>query len=129
MAMNFREPNQVLWRGVRPGHNGIQVFGAGTATETAIDVYEVTAGKTLYLTYMQLNCNNSAGIHYGDLRWTDDSNVLQNILILHQFDGAGQLSNAVALPFPIEIPAGHKIRVNSVHAELDASATIFGWEE
>lgn len=128
-AMSFREPNRSLWRGMRPGHNGIQVHGRSGATNLTLDVYEVTSGKTLYLTYMNFSSNNSAGNVSAELLWTDNGNTIQEVLAHHDFEAAGQLADSIVFLFPIELPSGHKIRIYSGAVSLDAYGVIFGWEE
>jgi len=47
--MNFREPNQVKWVGVRPAHNGEQINIGNFVVNGAVTLYTVPAGKILLL--------------------------------------------------------------------------------
>jgi len=47
--MTYREANQVLWRGVRPAHNGTLVYDTFAIENNALSMYTVPAGQTLFL--------------------------------------------------------------------------------
>jgi len=47
--MKFREPNQVKWVGVRPGHNGTQIIRSQGADNATVELYLVPVGQTFYL--------------------------------------------------------------------------------
>jgi len=129
--MKFREQNQVLWRGVKPAHNGEQVYGWDYQEGIGEDeVYKVTAGKIFFLTYAnlatRLNTDSSAS---GYLVIKTDAAVHYAYLLYHIYDKAGQLVDSKTFPFPIELPAGYVINIVSTDANLDVFADIFGWEE
>ena len=44
--MEYREPNQVLWRGVRPAHNGTQVQGYAAVVGIATAAMYTAVGVT-----------------------------------------------------------------------------------
>ena len=49
MATVHREPNQVKWIGVRPGHNGEQIIKNALANNATVEIYEVPADKLLFI--------------------------------------------------------------------------------
>jgi len=128
-AMAFREPNQVKWMGIRPGHNGTQVVALNTATNAEVLLYTVTAGKTLFLV--------SASVG-----WTGGGSGWGIIMIQtaasadwyypcftsgssNYFASQGNFNPCV----PLEVPAGYKCYVKSVGATFRVHGSIFGWEE
>ena len=112
MATVFREPNQVKWIGVRPGHNGEQVlegFIAGAINFTAI--YTVPANKMFMMTYAALsNTLNIGGNAY--LCIYDDTPAIWRVLFgrLNIVNVPGRGCIATFNP-PIELPEGYSVRV------------------
>lgn len=127
--MEFREPNEVLWRGVRPAHKGTQVAKEATANNATETLHTVTAGKTLYLTHwVHTVRSNITGL--GMLFVTDDLDVARYYIsqIRSQADVAAY-APVGSLYIPIEIPEGYKIKVSSSAAGCVIFAFIHGWEE
>lgn len=128
-AMEFREPNQVLWRGVRPGHNGTQILKQHYKANGVRIVHTVTAGKTLYLLSSLLHYSaDVTGSITAAIRDTGD-NIVFYLGISFVF--AGVSTPPVSWHFwpPAEIPAGYDIFVSSSAAGLTAWLGISGWEE
>ena len=110
MATVHREPNQVKWVGVRPGHNGEQVLKEFYAAATA-EFYEVPADKLLLLFDWHLGVSGTAaGDSFIEIR--DDGNVHYMYLALcsGKATDAGH-NTSQALWVPIEIPALFDFRV------------------
>lgn len=128
-VMKFREPNQVLWRGWRPGHNGTQIAKRAAKSNGTLIVHTVTAGKTFFLSHWRFRVDTTAAAHSGlfFVRDTDDITVYDIDDILMRT--VGHYNNAVALFHPIEIPAGYDVCISSSDAALSSSAFIHGWEE
>jgi hypothetical protein len=112
------------------GDTGAQIVRYATIGASAVaTVYQVTAGKTLYLT--GFNVGGSVVGAYGlYLAWTDSAFALKQYL----FVGIGQAG--VTLPIgvcqnlstPIKIAATDILRITSGATSV-GNATIFGWEE
>jgi len=127
--MDFREPNQVKWVGVRPGHNGEQVAesyvgGAGVDYE----LYEVPAGKTFYLCNYIAHFNRNAWGDQSTFYIRDDGDV--NWLLL-----AGNVGVPDAGPHclnfglhPLEVPAEYDFYVVA-GANTYSWVMIHGWVE
>lgn len=120
--MKFREPNKVLWRGNRPAHNGEQVYAstscaAGGSPKT---IYTVPVGKMLFVTHAMLFVTSAAnGNFYID--WCTGGNVHQGALVgSYAFTYYANLGQSLTFYFPIEVPAGYKIRL------VTSAASIWG---
>ena len=123
--MTYREANQVLWRGVRPGHDGTQRI-LKIDTVLSVEIAEVTAGLTYYLT----------GFSLGIIRNADAFSrlVVRNVVDAEQYDLAyvnsftacdGEVFG-LTFPFPLEISAGWDFYV---YATAAVHGFIAGWEE
>ena len=123
--MHFREPNQVKWQGSRPGHNGTQVI-IKINTDAAAELYEVTAGKTFFLTAFSLGVvRNVNGFQILAIR--DDLDAYFCYLgFVNSFTDDPGLSCGLALTYPLEIPSGYDFYVSSA---TDSRGFIAGWEE
>jgi len=129
--MSYREANQVLWRGVRPAHNGTQVtknkerLGAGNAT-----IHTVTNGYRFFLTFCSFGSRESvATVGFADVRTQPIGELGEIPIITHMYDLAGHQSDVATFNPPLEIDENVLIRMNVTIAEIDAKATIHGWEE
>ena len=108
MATVHREPNQVKWVGVRPGHNGEQVLNLIDRAVNAL-LYTVPADKILLIFSWQIGIGTAAA---GNARLQLETAVpavyyeLGNCL-----NGAGLTSanSQQALWVPIEVPATYRI--------------------
>ena len=128
-AMSYREPNQVKWVGIRPGHNGTQVAIGQVAVNATNIIYTVTAGKTFYLSHAQLNFYAVLAAITFLLYVRDGADVGQYNIISLASAGAGHLASPCVFYPPIEIPAGWDIVVSSNSLSGNAYAFIHGWEE
>lgn len=128
-VMEFREPNQVLWRGVRPAHNGTQIAKDKTITNGTAIVHTVTAAKTFFLTAATFSVFGSAAAQRGELFVRDADDLNPYLIFLLGLGAAGHFSEGLPFNPPLEIPAGYDVCIFSNDANLGAAAFIHGWEE
>jgi len=128
-AMKFREPNEVLWRGVRPGHRGEQVAEYKEVANGTAIVYTVGAGKTFFMTTANFICDSSVTATLATLYVRNASDVLQYYLGVAYFRAVGQIVAPMTFNPPLEIPAGWDVVIASDSANLKTRAFIHGWEE
>ena len=128
-AMLYREPNQVKWVGIRPGHNGTQVIASSAANNSTVILYTVTAGKVFYLSYANLVMYARNFSLTVALSVRNAADVLQYSIATMASGDLGHLSLPVILNPPLEIPAGWDVVVSSNDALCNAYAFIHGWEE
>ena len=129
--MTFREPNQVQWRGVRPAHDGTQVtknkerLGAGNVT-----IHTVSVDCIFFLTFCSFGSRESVAAEaFADVRTQPIGALAEIPIISHMYDVAGHQSSVATFNPPLEIDESITIRMNVTHANVDAKATIHGWEE
>ena len=125
MATAHREPNQVKWIGVRPGHNGEQIIEFNTATNATVIIYTVPADKILLLNGFNSNIWSSAnGTCY--LQWWDAVPALYRNLASQQALASSAYSTKNDYMMPLELDAGHSLRIVSPAATLIIKSTIWG---
>ena len=125
MATVHREPNQVKWIGVRPGHNGDQIHEYGTAVGATTVVYTVPADKILLLFGFNLitSCTVAGTASLG---------IYTAVPALHRYLSAGTVRANFSMTIsqdyvvPIEIAAAYSIRAISPAGTLDITACING---
>lgn len=128
-AMKFRESNQVKWIGTRPGHNGVQVVGEGTATDETTLMYTVPAGKILFL-YEALLATGSLVAAGAGLMVRDDGDVfVRHLCKLQSAAVASFLADHFRCWPPYEIAAGYDVVVASGAAGLAVNGTFLAWVE
>jgi len=127
--MKFREPNQVKWVGVRPGHNGTQIIRSQGADNATVELYLVPVGQTFYL------CSASLGYRlvvdgYVKL-FINDLVPAQWFLCFEDVLLALSPAQTVTDSYwpPIEVPAGYTFYIQSAGAGLQAWGQIHGWVE
>lgn len=127
--MTFRAKDHVRWVGVRPAHEGTQVYATGWQGDAGNNSF-YTVVDTLYITYLCLTSSLSADV-FASASITIYTAVpaVWRMIADQVFDKAGQQTSLIALPFPIEVPKDYTIRVVSSHANLGADAFFWGWEE
>lgn len=127
--MSFREPNQVKWVGVLPGHNGEQVTAVGTANNNTSIIYTVPVGRTLYLCAVSISSNH-AGAGSGSV-WLETAGAVLVYGFCSLLNVAGGGGSGGSAPFypPMEVSSGHVFKVNSTIAGLNIYGSIFGWIE
>ena len=108
MATVYREPNQVKWVGVRPGHNGEQIL-IDIDTAVSVIVYTVPADKLLFLFDWSISTAPNLNIHSRLQIRTAVPVVVANIAGASSYTGDSGTNNAQALWVPIEIKAGYDI--------------------
>ena len=110
MATVFREPNQVKWIGVRPGHKGEEIIKNIDLAASAI-VYTVPADKLLLLFDWSIgiiqNVNNGSRLQ---LRTAVPVVYAELFYVTSGINTAGQVASQ-SLNIPIEIPATYDIYV------------------
>lgn len=127
--MKYREANQVKWVGVRPAHRGEQIAKYATANNATVILHTVTAGKTFYLsfyTFLGYIAGAGAGV---SLIVRNAADVEQYKISVLRGAVVGQLSQALALDFPLEIPAAYDVCAVSDSANSTLYAFAHGWEE
>ena len=127
--MNYREANQVLWRGVRPAHNGTQIVKYIFACNNVTIIHTVSAGTTFHL------CSFGLGVHTVaagtiNVAVRNAADVFQYYLAMAEI-----VAGVTTMPFqgtfwpPLEIPAGYDLVVQSNAVVLTVMGMCFGWEE
>jgi len=128
-SMTYRENNKILWRGVRPAHNGEQVIAETTITNGTSIIYTVPVGKVLYLVEAsvqdQANATGGVGVLLRDVA---DVHIRWLAFIKAQVNLAWNMDHNHFWP-PMEIPTGYDICVASQAAGATAIGSIFGWVE
>jgi len=127
--MAFREPNEVLWRGVRPGHRGEQIAKYASANNATVILHTVTIGKTLFLTAVSFQAATTTAGKSGILLVRDTSDVEKYKLFNFYLTAVGGLSDSLSFNPPLEIPSGWDICIYSSATECVARTFIHGWEE
>jgi len=127
--MNFREPNQVKWVGVRPAHNGIQIQKQGEAENGIVIIHTVTSGRTFYLTSVSWSANSSQTAVNFCLGVRNTSDVFVYDICAVFFRAVGQVGWGLTFNPPLEIPSGYDIYVHSSAVGASAKAFIHGWED
>ena len=127
--MKFREPNQVKWMGLRPGHNGTQVRGYISVDNADAIVYTVPADKTFYLCSLTLGyLALAAGVAEISLRNAADAflcNFLRDVIVA---TSSGRSQSLTFWP-PMEITSLYDIFIKSNAAGLQINGFVFGWYE
>ena len=125
MATIHREPKQVKWIGVRPGHNGAQVVADDSCAALLTSVYLVPA-DSLFLWYgFIVNSAFGAGGN-AELYTYNAVPALLNTYVSQ--GGVANMGIALTKSFdpPIELPAGYTIRINTTVGTISIHALIHG---
>lgn len=109
----FAEPNEVAWRGVRPGLSGIQVHGSGNYGGTGnLSLYTVPTGRVCLITHIFLQVYLETGGGTGKLV-IFNAVPAETITLLR-----GTVTNdgkncwtASSLYFPIELTEDESVRL------------------
>jgi len=127
--MKFREPNQVRWQGVRPGHNGTQISESISVANGIAIIHTVSADKVFYLCTISISHDCSVAGH-GYLYYRDaaDLNPVYFLIELKAPDVNTQASILTFWP-PLEIPSLFDVCVRSNNVGLTVVGYVFGWEE
>ena len=127
--MTYREPNQVRWVGIRPGHRGTQIIGDVLIENNTADILQITAGKKGYITLITLSIMHAAA-GYVYLYWTDSLNAILGTLFTNR-SAINTKTTDLCINFspPFEIGDNHKIRLRSSDVAVRPHATVIGWEE
>ena len=127
--MKFREPNQVLWRGVRPGHNWTEVYDYSIATNATVVMYTVPAGQTAYFHYFGLDVLSAAAAGYGRINIYNAVPAFVGPMVMIRLAANSLYSECVALTYPLELLAGWSLRLESNAVGLAAAGVILGGVE
>ena len=125
MAILHREPNQVKWIGVRPGHNGEQVIEGDTAVNVLKTIYTVPADKILLLNNYVATIYCAAGGN-GSVMIYNAVPALYRTLVLMPATANDNGFVSVSFPMPIELSEGFSIRALTTAANIDLWVTING---
>jgi len=125
MAIVFREPNQVKWIGVRPGHNGEQILENDTAINVLTSIYVVPADKLLLLFAYDVSVYSGVAAT-GYFYIYDDTPAIFKSLAVRSVAAAGTDSSCQGLWVPIEIPAAYSLRIITSNAGCSIRVCIHG---
>jgi len=111
-----------------PDH-GTQIMRDDIATNSDVEMYQVTGGKILYLTAFTLSIDNrSEGNAYVRLKITDSGDsLLYAFASVSAGPGSGNSMN-LALSTPIEIASTYKIYCQSAYLLVTARGFIHGYQ-
>jgi len=127
--MTYREANQVLWRGVRPAHNGTQNPLLASADNGTV----VIGGRTVGLTYYLCSASMGfAGVLAGiaTLYLRSPGPVTEYRIFRSQYVAANNHSTEQATFWPpFEVPDDWDIVLTSSAAGFVVYGHCFGWEE
>jgi len=127
--MTYREANQVLWRGVRPAHNGTQIFQRRTADNETTVIYTTPADQHFYLCHCSLQFSAIAAGRAIIRARTDAAAIWAELIyevILATSDGK---TTGFSYWPPIEFPYSYDIVVISNAVGLGLQGMVFGWVE
>ena len=112
MATVHREPNMVKWIGVRPGHNGEQVWESGELLALGNTLlYTVAAGKLLLLFDVNLSIQTSAASVEGGLLVYDAVPAIVDYFLHFRVPPNFSVTDSTAFWVPYEIPATYTVRL------------------
>ena len=128
MATVFREPNQVKWIGVRPGHNGVQILAFDDIANGAVALYTVGADKMGFITTVAISAGASlAAFGYIDY-WNAVPATVGRFATLRGTGGPYDASAQVNFWPPLEMVEGFSIRLFSSLAGYTVFGMVHGWE-
>jgi len=127
--MKYREPNQVLWQGSRPAHNGTQVIlSLNRNVVNTYYMYQVPVGQTFFLTYGGLF--TVPGV--ANRAWFGLSDAVPVVQWYAAFlDNQANYNNYTwSQNFwpPIEVPATWYVTFD-INAAVSTVGTMAGWVE
>lgn len=134
------EPNEVVWRGVRPiaGIRGVWpdidavrvIDSAYQAGAGSLIIYTVPAGKILFVTSAFLAARYSGAANaWGAIGVRDALDAHQYWFAMVYIVGANSYNTPLSYFPAVEVPAGYDVYVRSGDALLDANGIINGWIE
>jgi len=127
--MGWREANRARWVGIRPAHEGTQVFGNGMAQNSTVILYTVPVGKRFYLTGFHAAAS-PVDPGFGWLAVFNAAAVQQFSLYTMSAACAGLgFGVAVGLTFPLELAAGESLRISSSARNFYVHGSVWGWLE
>ena len=128
-AMNFREPNQVKWVGVRPAHNGEQLAINNNAQGTTITMYTVPTDQVAFVDLMVVTLDCNAANHISGV-YVEDSGgtIIYRIIGTYVRDISTRVYPISFYP-PLELPSGYQIIISSDSSDLITRVFIHGWVE
>lgn len=128
-VMSFREANHVLWRGVRPAHDGTQIIEYKYANNNTQVLYTVPAGEVFYLCGFVIAAFTTAVEGYIGLAIYDA--VPAQYRVLQYGIGGADTYREITKSYwpPLEIPATYSLRNVSGAATVHIYTNIHGWVE
>ena len=127
--MEFREPNQVQWIGVRPAHRGTQICTYAAIINGLAIIYTVPAGKHFCL--IESLCRMTvAATGMGRVTYQTAGGMSYRTLCSIWYDAFGYSGDSSFCPaYPLELVEGERLVVVSSALVLSVEGHIFGWEE
>ena len=125
MATVYREPNQVKWIGVRPGHNGEQVIESDETTNVLSAIYTVPADKILLLFGYGLDVWSTVA-SAGSFYIYDATPAIWRILGRITVGANSGRSVPKSLYPPIELAEDYSLRIITNNAACIINAYIHG---
>ncbi len=134
------EPNQVLWRGVRPvegirgvwpARNATRVSAFGEAAgDTTISIYTVPAGKILFISSCQLSTRLSATESKYAMIYSRTEVDTTHIRIFRQnVRIPGTVSNQLGFFPALQLGPGYELLIVSNSNSIEAYGVAHGWLE
>lgn len=127
--MKFREGNRARWVGVRPGHDGEQVWDGAGFDNATVTVYTVPAGKRFFFTGYSFEYSTVGVNQWCSMTLRDPGGVF--VRYLQRYFGQTSTSFGVTQSFwpPLEIDAGYYIDASSSAASVYVTCDVHGWIE
>ena len=129
MATKFREPNQVLWRGVRPGHNGVPVKASNNVENDTKILKAAAGGLTVFICTIVFSVYGGVGRGYLFERIT--AGAIQHYIVVQDILTAVGCTMPLTITFdpPYELLDGNEICIQSSAAGCVVRGFLHGWEE
>ncbi len=134
------EPDQVLWRGVRPvdgirgvwpARNSTRINKSGRQTTgNVLVLYVVPAGKKLFIASSILSCwSDTTSNVRGSLEVTDTALAVLYDIAYILFTDPGMFAVTQQFSPALEAAATDEVRINPSSAGVETFGAIFGWLE
>jgi len=127
--MRYREPNQVTYVGVRPGHDGTQFTRFNGIENDTIMLYSAAGVTVAEIAYIHLSVITGVNAGLGSIQLWNAVPALVDSVMMIQLPANAYNQVATGLPYPLELLEDWSLRIYSAVAELIARAMVFGWSE
>lgn len=118
-------------KGVWPPEGSTRLNETGNVTGVAVDTfYTVPANRKLYIASSLLVSRESADVSSRLIAYvTQADDTLRYFFNWHYYDKAGQLATPTQHVPALEAVATDKVKIESLHANIDGRVFIYGWLE